>query len=118
MIEDCSLSITKCSGAALQSALSLPDGFDADVSQHLLLRHLIDHLNNSGEFMIAFALSESCAFTNLYPSLSVMFSSGGDRAGMCIQLWMQRSCSDQPTTNTAIKHLGRCVVTVREFTSL
>lgn len=33
--------------------------------------------------------------------------SGDDSIRVCIQLWMQRSCSDQPSTNSAIKNLGR-----------
>jgi hypothetical protein len=80
MVEDHRPRIKECAAAAVQSALSLPRAAAADASQPNFLRQLMDHLK----------------------------SVGGDHLRVCIQLWMQRSCSDQPSTCTAIKNLGRC----------
>ena len=80
MVEDHRPRIKECAAAAVQSALSLPRTAAADSLQPNFLRQLMDYLKSVGD----------------------------DHLRVCIQLWMQRSCSDQPSTCTAIKNLGRC----------
>ena len=108
MVEDPSSNIKKCSVAAIESVLTLPHGFDADAAceasqSSFFLQYLIDYLKSAGrpDSILLMSFTDSCC------GFSLLSIPGGEHIRICIQLWMQRSCSDQPSTNSAIKNLGR-----------
>jgi hypothetical protein len=106
MIEDSNSRIKEWAATSLKSILSLSheifEGAASEVSSSsLLLRHLFYFLKNAG-------WTQTPKLHHLQDMLSLTVShSGGDYIRVCIQLWMQRSCSDQPSTNSALKNLGR-----------
>ena len=106
MIEDSDSRIKEWATTSLQSTLSLShDIFEGSASEvsssSLLLRHLFYFLKNAGRTQ-----TPKRHHLQDMPSLTVVHS-GCDNIRVCIQLWMQRSCSDQPSTNSALKNLGR-----------